>query len=100
MPNPRKKEYVDIYLNAVDLKQLRKGYTAHAVVRGVRYAIHATKADKVVQKIARLLDEVNKLKRQYSLVGKGRRPYIKKNKEFWDKGGNVKHLLKKRKETT
>ena len=93
MSQARKKIYIDIRLNATDMKQLKKGHTAHTIVKGVRYAIHPVEKDKTARRIAKLQAEIRKLQSQSPKSSK--RPYVKKNTEFWSNGGNVKHINKK-----
>jgi len=100
MSCPRKKEYIDINLNSVDLRQLKKGHTAHVVVKGIRYAIHSVASDPKSRKIARLLAEVNKLRSEQVKERhqkNGKRPYVKKDKEFWANGGNAATVMNKKK---
>ena len=91
MGNPRKKHYIDLYLNDKDIRAIRKGYVCHCVNKGIRYVIHPI-ADKKMKKIQRLMRELDRLKRAVKsdlLERIGKRPYTKKNTEFWNKGGNI-----------
>ena len=98
---PRKKNYIDVYLNRRDMKELKHGKVAYIVVKGQSYAIHSTPEDKTQAKIAKLQSEINRLKYANGIKAsyggpRTKRPYHKKDIEFWSKGGNAVHMREAR----
>lgn len=93
MPKPRIYTHHDFYKSMQVFRNCLKGHALRFNYKGEVFVVHPIKEDdKLNRQIAKKKQELAELEAQKKGKKIGRRPYIKRNKEHWARGGNANIL--------
>lgn len=95
---PRTQIYDELYISSEDIKKLTHGYTIHK--RANKHAHALIPHNPVYRRLLKMRADLDKRLAMYEnkpILTTNKRPYTKRDKDFWERGGNKQYLKPRQK---